>query len=72
MLGYLQQIWGLNIYLEAISNGMLSMLRMLSWSKDPSWRREAKEGKDIVGWTDGTQIASVGVIVGRVGTLVKP
>jgi hypothetical protein len=43
MLGYLQQIWGLSIYLEAISNGMLSML---SWSKDPSWRHKEKEGKD--------------------------
>jgi hypothetical protein len=41
-LGYLQQNWGLSIYFEAISNGMLSML---SWSKDPSWRREEKEGK---------------------------
>jgi hypothetical protein len=40
MLGYLQQNWGLSIYFEAISNGMLSML---SWSKDPSWRREEKE-----------------------------
>jgi hypothetical protein len=30
------------IYFEAISDGMLSML---SWSKDPSWRREEKEGK---------------------------
>jgi hypothetical protein len=68
MLGYLQQIWGLSIYLEAISNGMLIML---SWSKDPSWRREEKEEKDTVGWTDGTQIASVGAIVGRVGTLVE-
>jgi hypothetical protein len=66
MLGYLQQIWGLSIYLEAISNGMLSML---SWSKDPSWRREEKEKKDTVGWTDGTHIASVGAIVGRVGSL---
>jgi hypothetical protein len=46
MLGYLQQIWGLSIYLEVISNGMLIMLSMLSWSKDPSWRREEKEGKD--------------------------
>jgi hypothetical protein len=68
MLGYLQQIWGLSTYLEAISNGMLSML---SWSKTPSWRREEKEGKDTVGWTDGTNIASVGTIVGRVGTLVE-
>jgi hypothetical protein len=31
MLGYLQQIWGLSIYFQAISNGMLSMLNMLSW-----------------------------------------
>jgi hypothetical protein len=45
MLGYLQQNWGLSIYFEAISNGKLSMLRMLSWSKDPSWRREEKEEK---------------------------
>jgi hypothetical protein len=41
MLGYLQQIWGLSTYFEAIGNGML---RMWSWSKDPSWRREEKEG----------------------------
>jgi hypothetical protein len=31
ILGYLQQIWGLSIYLEAISNGMLSMISILSW-----------------------------------------
>jgi hypothetical protein len=30
-LGYLQQIWGLSMYFEAISKGMLSMLSMLSW-----------------------------------------
>jgi hypothetical protein len=30
-----------------------------------------KKEKDIVGWTDGSQIASVGAIVGRVGTLVE-
>jgi hypothetical protein len=71
MLGYLKQIWGLSIYWEAISNGMLSMLSMLSWSKDPSWRREEKKEKDTVGWTDGTQIASVSAIVRRVGTLVE-
>jgi hypothetical protein len=51
MLGYLKQIWGLSIYFEAISNDMLSML---SWSKDPSWRREKKKEKDTVGWIDGT------------------
>jgi hypothetical protein len=33
---------------------------------------EEKKRKDTVGWTDDTQIASVGAIVGRVGTLVKP
>jgi hypothetical protein len=32
MLGYLQQIIS--------NNGMLSMLWMLNWSKDPSWRRK--------------------------------
>jgi hypothetical protein len=71
MLGYLEQIWGLSIYFEAISNGMISMLSMLSWSKDPSWRREEKKEKNTVGWTDGINIASVGAIVGRVGTLGK-
>jgi hypothetical protein len=30
-----------------------------------------KKEKDTVGWTDGTQIASVGAIVGRVRTLVE-
>jgi hypothetical protein len=33
---------------------MLGMLSMLSWSKDPSWRREEKKEKDTDGWTDGT------------------
>jgi hypothetical protein len=51
MLGYLQQNWGFSIYSEAISNGMLSMLK---WSKDPSWRREEKKEKDTAGWTDIT------------------
>jgi hypothetical protein len=50
---------------------MLSMLSMLSWSKDPSWEREGKKEKDTVGWTDSTNIASVGAIDGRVGTLVE-
>jgi hypothetical protein len=68
MLGYLQQIWGLSIYLEAISNSMLSMLSMLSWSKDPCWRRKEKKEKDTVGWTDGINITSVSAIVGQVGT----
>jgi hypothetical protein len=27
--------------------------------------------KDTIGWTDGTNIASVGAIVGQVGTLVE-
>jgi hypothetical protein len=30
-----------------------------------------KKKKDTVGWTDSTKIASVGAIVGRVGTLVE-
>jgi hypothetical protein len=55
-------------YLYSISNGMLSML---SWSKNPSWRREEKKEKDIVGWTDGTYTASAGAIVRRVSTMVK-
>jgi hypothetical protein len=50
MLGYLQQFWGLSIYLEAISNGMLSMLRMLSWSKDQVEDAKKKKEKDTVGW----------------------
>jgi hypothetical protein len=45
MLGYLQHIFGLSIHFEEITNGMLSMLSMSSWRKDPSWRREEKEGK---------------------------
>jgi hypothetical protein len=44
---------------------------MLSRSKDPSRRCEEEEGKDTVGWIDNTNIASVGAIVGRVGTLVE-
>jgi hypothetical protein len=31
-----------------------------------------KKRKGTVGRTDGTLVASVGAIVGRVGTLVKP
>jgi hypothetical protein len=68
MLGYIHQILGLSIYLEAISNGMLSllsMLSMLSWSKYRSWRREEKEDKTPSDEPTVPQL-SVGAIVGRV------
>jgi hypothetical protein len=29
---------------------------------------QEKKRKDTIGWTDGTQLASIGAIVGRVGT----
>jgi hypothetical protein len=32
---------------------------------------QERKRKDTVEWTDGTLIASVGAIVGRVGTLVE-
>jgi hypothetical protein len=32
---------------------------------------QERKRKDTVGWTDGTLIASVAAIVGRVGTLVE-
>jgi hypothetical protein len=35
-------------------------------------QEKEKKRKDIVGWTNGTYLASIGAIVGRVGTLVKP
>jgi hypothetical protein len=66
MLGYLQQIWGLSIYFEATSNGMLSML---SWSKNPSWRCKENEGKRHRRMNRWYLDSKVGGIVGRVGTL---
>jgi hypothetical protein len=67
MLGYLQQIWGLSTYFEAIKYWHVKY-EAKTQVEDTKKRKE----KDTVRWTDSINIASVGAIVGRVGTLVKP